>query len=110
MTVVKPYLWRHFPHTRFEASHLTRHPSCPVSAGSEPVIPFRSIFVKMFFSNMTRLVAGCTLWKFLAEREVACDDVSIDVPNVGDKMSVTIKVNTVFHLRGELAVNVCLRT
>jgi len=37
------------------------------------------------------------------KKKVACGNVSIDVPNGGGEMSVTINVNTLVDLRGDHA-------
>lgn len=47
------------------------------------------------------IITNCTLWTFLAEKEVACGKVSIDVPNVGGELSVTSRVKTLVDLRGD---------
>jgi hypothetical protein len=55
-------------------------------------------------SSVTRhIIASCTLWTFLADKEVACGNVSIDVPNVGGELSVAINVNTLVDLKGDHA-------
>jgi hypothetical protein len=36
------------------------------------------------------LIPGCLLLKFHAEKEVSCNDISVDVPSVDDELSVTL--------------------
>jgi hypothetical protein len=58
-------------------------------------------------SSVTRhIITSCTLWTFLAEKDVACGNVSIDVPNVGGELSVTSHVKTLVDLRGDYAEDV----
>jgi hypothetical protein len=74
--------------------HLCRHKYSP------------SIFTKIFISNTKYLIAGCLLWKFLAETEVTCDYSSIDVLNVGDKLNMTTNVSRLVDLIGEFPAEI----
>jgi hypothetical protein len=55
---------------------------------------------------MKYLIAGCSLWKFLAEKEVACDYIPISVSNIGDKLSMTTYISRLIDLKGEFPAEI----
>jgi hypothetical protein len=61
---------------------------------------WQSMFVKIHFSSNT---SRCPLTtpKFLARKGFACDSVSIDISNVGDKLSMTTNISRLIDLNGE---------
>jgi hypothetical protein len=62
--------------------------------------------MKLFISNTKYLFAGCSPWNFLAEREVACDYISINISDAGDKHSMTINISRLVNLKGEFPAEI----
>jgi hypothetical protein len=50
---------------------------------------------------MKYLITGCSLWKFLAVREVACDYIS-NASNIGHKLSIATSISRLVDLKEEL--------
>lgn len=51
---------------------------------------FIAFHVHEGIAQLKCLIPGFLLWKVHAEKEVSCNDVSIDVPSVDDELSVTL--------------------
>jgi hypothetical protein len=65
----------------------------------------QEIFMKIFISDMKYLIIGCSLWKFLAEKEVACGCISISV-FVDSKLSVTMNITMYIVVKGEFPAEI----
>jgi hypothetical protein len=56
------------------------------------------------YSSINKLPYCCPTWKFVARKEDACIGTCINVPNVGNKVSMTTVIRLI-TLKGQIPVD-----